>query len=45
MVRGLTDVKIGDDTAADAILRYYGCAQSAEAQAQQAAQQGGAPTA
>jgi len=45
MVRGLTDVKIADDTAADAILRYYGCEQSTGTQAQTAAQQGGTPTA
>ena len=43
-VRGLDDVKIADNTAADAVLRYYGCEASAGAAAQAAAQatQGGA---
>jgi len=44
-IRGLDDTKIADDTAADAVLRYYGCEQSTGAQAQTAAQQGAAPTA
>jgi len=39
--KGLYDVKIGNYSAADALLAYFGCGEPAEA----AAQQGAAPTA
>jgi hypothetical protein len=44
-VRGLDDVMIGDETAADAVLKYYGCGPLNESGTQTAATQGGTPTA
>jgi len=48
-VRGLDDVKIADDTAADAVLRYFGCSpletSKLQATAEQGGGQGGAPPA